>query len=54
MIGTGRFAPLVRNSEIVGYADLVLAFWDGRSRGTADTLRKCVETGTPFRIIHIP
>ena len=50
----GRFAPLVRNSEIVGYADLVLAFWDGRSRGTADTLRKCVETSTPFRIIHIP
>lgn len=50
----GRFAPLVRNGKIVERSDLVLAFWDGRSRGTADTLKKCIETGTPFRIIHLP
>ena len=30
----GRAAPLVRNREIVAYADQVLAFWDGKSPGT--------------------
>lgn len=50
----GRLAPLIRNSRIVDYADLVLAFWDGRSRGTAYTLRVCVEHGKPFRIISVP
>ena len=28
----GRGAPLRRNVAIIEYADLVLAFWDGRSR----------------------
>ncbi len=27
-----------RNQKIVDYADLVVAFWDGMSRGTADTM----------------
>lgn len=30
----GRNAPLKRNFLIIDYADLVLAFWDGQSRGT--------------------
>ena len=30
----GRSAPLKRNLEIIAYADLVLAFWDGKSHGT--------------------
>lgn len=50
----GRLAPLIRNSRIVDYADLVLAFWDGHSRGTAYTLRVCVKHGKPFRIISVP
>lgn len=29
----GRTAPLKRNLQIIEYADLVLAFWDGESRG---------------------
>lgn len=46
----GRQAPLVRNRQIVQAADLVLAFWDTHSRGTAHALRCCIETETPFRI----
>ena len=34
----GRAAPLIRNKEIVDYADKVLAFWDGKSKGTANTI----------------
>ena len=37
----GRAAPLVRNREIVAYADQVLAFWDGRSPGTKDVIVQC-------------
>ena len=30
----GRSAPLKRNLQIIEYSDLVIAFWDGQSRGT--------------------
>ena len=48
----GRHAPLVRNDEIVKYADMVWAFWDGQSRGTLYTLRKCKELGKPWRLFR--
>jgi len=34
----GRGAPLVRNGEMVDRADHVIAFWNGESRGTKNTL----------------
>ena len=34
----GRGAPLVRNRKIVEYADKVIAFWDGKSKGTLFTI----------------
>lgn len=37
----GRRAPLVRNDEIIAYADGVVAFWDGRSRGTKYVIDHC-------------
>ena len=49
----GKLAPLIRNQKIVDYADLVLAFWDHHSRGTADTLNYCIQTHKPFRIIGL-
>lgn len=49
----GRCAPLARNLQIVDYADMVLAFWDAHSHGTAYALNHCVQTHKPFRIIHI-
>lgn len=33
----GRRAPLMRNYQIVDYADAVLAVWDGVSKGTMHT-----------------
>ena len=35
----GRAAPIVRNKKIVEYADKVIAFWDGRSRGTLSVIK---------------
>lgn len=49
----GRTAPLRRNDEIVNYADLVLAFWDGASRGTQYVIRRCREEGKPVRIFRL-
>jgi hypothetical protein len=30
----------IRNQLIVDYADVLIAFWDGKSRGTVDTIKK--------------
>lgn len=37
----GRGAPLRRNLQIIGYADEVLAFWDGSSHGTKYVIDNC-------------
>ena len=37
----GRGAPLRRNITIIEYADHVLAFWDGKSRGTKYVIDNC-------------
>lgn len=46
----GRSAPLKRNVLIVDYADMVLAFWDGQSRGTKFVIDKCRECSNPVKI----
>lgn len=49
----GRAAPLVRNKLIVDACDKVLAFWDGKSRGTKFTLDYAESKGKPIKIIRI-
>lgn len=48
----GRSAPLKRNIQIIEYADLVLAFWDGSSRGTKYVIDHCKHLGKPCEV-HI-
>ena len=39
----GKQAGFIRNTQMAGVADMLIAFWDGQSRGTAhmiDTARK--------------
>lgn len=50
----GRQAPLIRNEQIVDYADEVLAFWNGESRGTGHTIALCLKKNRPVRVITIP
>lgn len=47
----GRAAPIIRNKQIVEYADRVIAFWDGQSRGTLSVIKYCEKTKTPCEII---
>lgn len=46
----GRGAPLKRNITIIEYADVVLAFWDGHSRGTKYVIDNCRKRNIPARI----
>ena len=46
----GRAAPIVRNKTIVEYADLVLAFWDGKSKGTLSVIKYCEKIGKKCRV----
>ena len=47
----GRAAPIVRNRAIVDYSDEVIAFWDGRSKGTQSVIKYCEKTGKRCRVI---
>ncbi len=47
----GRGAPMVRNRLIVDYADAVLAFWDGKSKGTDYTVKYARKKGKPVALI---
>lgn len=49
----GRAAPLKRNHAIAEYADEALAFWDGRSRGTAYTIELFRKLGKKVTIIML-
>ena len=49
----GRSAPLKRNLTIIGYAALVLAFGDGKSRGTKFVIDNCRKIDVELRIYMI-
>ena len=46
----GRKAGPIRNQQIVAMSDLVVAFWDGRSRGTLNTVMRAVEAGRDVKV----
>ena len=48
----GKAAGPVRNSRIVAFADAVVAFHDGTSRGTADTIAKAKKAGKAVQIYY--
>lgn len=50
----GKGAAFIRNLQIVLSADIVVAFWDRQSKGTADTITKAQEHGKPVVIVTYP
>lgn len=48
----GKFAPLKRNLKIIDYSDIVIAFWNGSSKGTKYTIDKCKQIGKRI-VIHM-
>ena len=49
----GKGAPLKRNLTIVDYADFVLIFWDGESRGSRFVMDACERSGKPRRVVRM-
>ncbi len=48
----GKNAPLVRNDLIIKLSDMVVAFWDGKSRGTKNVIEKCKKLSKPIRVYN--
>ena len=47
-----RGAPLMRNREMIAYADCVVAFWDGVSRGTKHGIEEARTSGKPLTVVR--
>src|SRR5262245_24979604 len=48
----GRSAGVRRNQEMVDFADRAVIFWDGKSPGTADLLRRARSKGMKLKAIR--
>ena len=48
----GKSAGFIRNKDIVKNSELVLAFWDGVSKGTQSSIDLCKKYGIPVKIIN--
>lgn len=48
----GRAAPIIRNKKIVDYADKVVVFWDGSSKGTLSVIKYAEKIGKGCTIIE--
>ncbi len=50
----GKGAGFIRNKLIVDRADRVIAFWDGKSKGTKHSIDYAKSKGKDVKIINIP
>lgn len=52
----GRAAGIIRNQEMLDYASeetpLVVAFWDGQSKGTHDMIRKATHSHAELKVFR--
>lgn len=46
----GKMAGMKRNMEMIENADALIAFWDGKSKGTAHVIREAKLAGLKVRI----
>ena len=46
----GKSAPLKRNLQIIEYSDLIIAFWDGKSRGTKFVIDNCKKQNKDYKV----
>jgi SLOG family YspA-like protein len=44
----GKSAGMIRNADMVEYADALIVLWDGKSKGTANTIKRAKALGIPI------
>ena len=49
----GRAAGPLRNREMVERGDMVIAFWDGSSKGTGDLIKYAKKLSKPVRVVKV-
>ena len=49
----GRSAPMVRNKEIVDYADKVIVFWNGYSNGAESVIKYAEKQGKDCEVVYV-
>lgn len=45
-------AGFIRNSEMADVADMLIAFWDGQSRGTRHMIQCMIDRNKPYHVIN--
>ena len=48
----GKGAGFIRNTQIVNESEMIIAFWDGESNGTRDTISKAKKKDIPVKIFY--
>lgn len=48
----GKRAGYIRNQQMLDEADALIAFWDGRSRGTQHMIDIARDKGIPVRVVR--
>lgn len=48
----GKKAGVLRNEEMAKYANCLIAFWDGKSKGTANMIENAIKYSLPYKIIY--
>lgn len=46
----GKAAGPIRNQQMAQEADVLIAFWDGKSRGTKDMIEKATRAGLDMHV----
>jgi len=49
----GKAAGMIRNADIVGDSHLVVAFWDGISKGTKNSIDTAKKRGIPVLVVEV-
>jgi len=48
----GKSAGAIRNAEMAEYADALIAFWDGESKGTQHMIKVATKKGLEVSVIN--
>ena len=51
--GAGKKEGPIRNKKMALYADYLIAFWDGESKGTKDMISQASNLGLKVKVINI-
>ncbi|MFT5253697.1 MAG: hypothetical protein ACI87N_002740 [Flavobacteriales bacterium] len=48
----GKSAGPKRNQQMANYADVLIAFWDGKSKGSLNMINEAKKTNLSIKVIH--